>query len=145
MQDSSRSNHSGAPIHKFKNWPKFVLAVCVAYLVLSAAAGIVITEASLKLQKRPLRHQQEFATLVQKNFQAELQNVSITAADGAVLRGWFVHPHEYNGNAVVLLHGITDNREGVAGYGALLLAHGYAVLLPDARHHGESGGELATY
>ncbi|HEV7674819.1 MAG TPA: alpha/beta fold hydrolase, partial [Candidatus Angelobacter sp.] len=34
---------------------------------------------------------------------------------------------------------------GVAGYGRLLLAHGYAVLLPDARRHGESGGELATY
>jgi pimeloyl-ACP methyl ester carboxylesterase len=44
-----------------------------------------------------------------------------------------------------LLHGITDNREGVAGYGHLLLEHGYAVLLPDARNHGESGGELATY
>jgi pimeloyl-ACP methyl ester carboxylesterase len=33
----------------------------------------------------------------------------------------------------------------VAGYGQLLLEHGYAVLLPDARRHGESGGELATY
>jgi len=46
---------------------------------------------------------------------------------------------------VVLLHGITDNREGVAGYAGLFLQHGYAVLLPDARGHGESGGALATY
>ncbi|HEX4604916.1 MAG TPA: CocE/NonD family hydrolase [Candidatus Angelobacter sp.] len=51
------------------------------------------------------------------------------------MKGWFVHPQDYNGNA----------REGVAGYGQLLLSHGYAVLLPDARRHGESGGELATY
>jgi predicted alpha/beta-fold hydrolase len=145
MQGSSRSNHSGAPIRKFRAWHKLVLAACVAYLVLSAMAGIVITEASLKLRRLPLSHQQKISAVVYKDFQTELQNVSITAADGAVLSGWFIHPHTYNGNAVVLLHGITDNREGVAGYGELLLAHGYAVLLPDARRHGESGGELATY
>lgn len=33
----------------------------------------------------------------------------------------------------------------MAGYGKLFLDHGYAVLLPDARRHGDSGGELATY
>jgi uncharacterized protein len=145
MQGSSRSNHSGAPISKFRTWHKLVLVACLTYLGLSGIAGIVIAEASLKLRRLPLRHQQQVAAVVHENFQAELQNVSITAADGALLRGWFIHPHTYNGNAVVLLHGITDNREGVAGYGQLLLAHGYAVLLPDARRHGESGGELATY
>jgi hypothetical protein len=75
---------------------------------------------------------------VRTDFQAELQDVTITAADGVELKGWFVHPHDYNGNAVVLLHGITDNREGVAGYGRLLLEHGYSILLPDARGHGAS-------
>jgi len=38
-----------------------------------------------------------------------------------------------------------DNRSGMAGYAELLLKHGYSVLLPDARAHGASGGELATY
>lgn len=124
---------------------KLLLSACVVYLVLSAAAGIIIADASLKLRRLPLRHQQAFAATVHNNFHAELQDTSITAADGAVLKAWYVHPRDYNGNAVILLHGITDNREGVAGYGQLLLQHGYAVLLPDARRHGESGGELATY
>jgi uncharacterized protein len=31
------------------------------------------------------------------------------------------------------------------GYADLLLRHGYLVLLPDARAHGESGGTLATF
>jgi hypothetical protein len=31
------------------------------------------------------------------------------------------------------------------GNAELLLGHGYAVLLPDARAHGSSGGEMATY
>jgi hypothetical protein len=124
---------------------KIVSAGLIVYLLGSILAGIVIADVSLKLPRRPLRHQQAFAAAVRQDFHAELQDVSINASDGAVLKGWYVHPSVYNGNAVVLLHGITDNREGVAGYGHLLLEHGYAVLLPDARRHGESGGELATY
>jgi dipeptidyl aminopeptidase/acylaminoacyl peptidase len=142
MRPFSRSSF---PTSRFGVVKKILFAGCIAYLALSFAAGAFIADVSLKLPRLPLRHQQAIASAVRADFQAELQNVSISAADGAVLRGWFVHPHDYNGNAVVLLHGITDNREGVAGYGQLLLAHGYAVLLPDARRHGESGGELATY
>jgi uncharacterized protein len=124
---------------------KIILAGFVAYFVLSILAGIVIADISLKLPRLPLRHKQAIAAIVRTDFHAELQDVTITAADGVALKGWFVHPRNYNGNAVILLHGITDNREGVAGYGHLLLEHGYAVLLPDARRHGESGGDLATY
>jgi uncharacterized protein len=126
-------------------WRKIVTAVVVAYLAFSVVAGIVIADFSLKLPRLPLRYQQKIAAIARQEFHTELQDVRITAADGAVLKGWYIHPQEYNGNAVILLHGITDNREGVAGYGHLLLQHGYAVLLPDARRHGESGGELATY
>ena len=124
---------------------KIILAVCLAYLVFSGIAGIVVAEASLKLVRRPLRHRQEIAAFVRGHYRSELEDVSIRAADGVTLRGWYVRPHEFNGNAVILLHGITDNREGVAGYAKLFLDHGYAVLLPDARRHGESGGDLATY
>jgi len=122
-----------------------LLAGCVLYIVLAAIAGITIAEASLNLRRLPLRHQQAVAAAIHDQFQAELEDVQIQAADGIVLKGWYVHPRSFNGNAVVLLHGITDNREGVAGYAGLFLQHGYAVLLPDARGHGESGGALATY
>src|ERR1051326_1020287 len=124
---------------------RLLLVAAALYLVLAAAAGITIAEVSLKLPHRPLQHQQEVAAAARNQFHAELQNVSITAADGIVLRAWYVHPPASNGSAVVLLHGITDNREGVAGYAGLFLQHGYSVLLPDARAHGESGGVLATY
>ena len=130
---------------RFRTAGRFLLAACIVYLVLSMLAGAFIADASLKLRRLPLRHQQAFAAIVRRDFHADLQSVSLSAADGAVLKAWYVHPHDYNGSAVILLHGITDNREGVAGYGQLLLEHGYAVMLPDARRHGESGGELATY
>ncbi len=82
---------------------------------------------------------------VRQRYGTDLQDVVINAADGAELRAWYVQPRDFNGSGVILLHGITDNREGMAGYGRLFLDRGYAVLLPDARAHGESGGELATY
>jgi pimeloyl-ACP methyl ester carboxylesterase len=61
------------------------------------------------------------------------------------MRGWYVTPARENGSTVVLFHGVTDNRLGVAGYGELFLSKGYSLLLPDARGHGESDGEIATY
>jgi dipeptidyl aminopeptidase/acylaminoacyl peptidase len=123
-----------------------LLSIAVAgYLLLAVMAGVVVGEGSLKLLRRPLRHTHEMAALVRDKYRTDLQDISLQAADGATLRAWYVRPQEFNGNAVVLLHGITDNREGVAGYGKIFLDHGYAILLPDARRHGESGGEIATY
>jgi pimeloyl-ACP methyl ester carboxylesterase len=133
------------PKKKLRTFYRRLLTVGLLYLAFSILAGMVIADLSLKFPLRPLHHRQEFAALVQGSFQAELQDISIHASDGVTLKGWYVHPQHFNGNSVILLHGITDNREGVRGYARLFLEHGYAVLLPDARRHGESGGELATY
>src|SRR6266849_10007035 len=122
---------------------KILLATGCLYLLLAVAAGILISEGSLHLRRLPLHHRQEAEATVRQRYQAELQDVNIQAADAAVLKGWYIHPKNFNGSVVIALHGITDNREGVAGYGRLFLDHGYAVLLPDARAHGESGGDIA--
>jgi dipeptidyl aminopeptidase/acylaminoacyl peptidase len=82
--------------------------------------------------------------IAQRN-NAELADVSIVAGDGVTLRGWSLRPSLGNGDAVILLHGHTDNRAGMLGNADLLLRHGYSVLLPDARAHGMSGGEMVTY
>jgi uncharacterized protein len=68
-----------------------------------------------------------------------------TLSDVAELHAWYRVPERENGKTVILLHGIGDNRGGVAGYGGMFLQHGYRVLLPDSRAHGESGGAVATY
>jgi dipeptidyl aminopeptidase/acylaminoacyl peptidase len=131
--------------HTMKYFKKILWVVFACYLALALVGGVFVAEASLHLRRLPLRHQQQFAAYVKDKYQAELQEVSITASDATVLKAWYVHPKKFNGNSVVVLHGITDNREGVAGYGKMFLDRGYAVLLPDARDHGESGGDMATY
>ena len=88
-----------------------------------------------------MTHGREFA----HTLDAELTDATITTPDNVTLRAWTIHPHHPNGDAVLLLHGLGDNRIGMTGYAQLLLAHGFTVLLPDARAHGISGGTLATY
>jgi dipeptidyl aminopeptidase/acylaminoacyl peptidase len=75
---------------------------------------------------------------------ATFENVSITVADGAVLRAWFLKPRSMK-RAVIILHGVGDNRAGAAGFGELFLSHGYGVLLPDSRGQGQSDGAVVTY
>jgi alpha-beta hydrolase superfamily lysophospholipase len=78
-------------------------------------------------------------------FRAHLEDVKIGALDTAPLRAWYIEPEHGNNNAVILLHGLGDNRPGTVGYAQLLLNHGYSALMPDAHAHGNSGGDIATY
>jgi fermentation-respiration switch protein FrsA (DUF1100 family) len=61
------------------------------------------------------------------------------------LKAWFIRPEHPNGKSVIVMHGVTDNRIGASGFAPMFLNRGYAVLVPDSREHGESGGDIATY
>ncbi len=124
---------------------RVALVVLVGYIVLCLVSAVVLSEMTVHLPRKPVRHRAEFANVVREQFHAELADVSVAADDGAVLKAWYVQPEKANGATVILLHGVTDNREGVSGFARMFLNRGYTVLLPDARAHGESGGNLATY
>lgn len=64
--------------------------------------------------------------------------ISLRAADGVSLAGWYAPPA--NGAAIILLHGAGSNREQLRPYAAMLQRHGYGVLALDLRGHGRSGG-----
>ena len=115
------------------------------YLLLSVVAGIVLAEALLHLHRLPVSGGAAFRTRIKAKYGADVQEVAIPAADGALLKAWFVIPRKPNGQSVIVLHGVTGNRVGSAGFAEMFLDHGYAVLLPDSREHGESGGAIATY
>ena len=76
---------------------------------------------------------------------ATWQAVQIVADDGVTLRAWFFTPRASTHATVMVLHGIGDNREGAMSPARLLLHNGFAVLAPDSRGHGVSGGDLVTY
>jgi uncharacterized protein len=123
---------------------RIALKAVAIYADVSLAVGIVMGEQTLHpVQRRPPDRARIAGNYAQ--YGAEVRPVVLHAADGAQLRAWYSVPARDNGKAIILLHGIGDNRGGVAGYGQMFLQQGYRVLLPDSRAHGESGGRLATY
>ena len=118
----------------------------IGWLAICAAVGVFAVEGAVHLSHLALAvPQQKRAAVMVMAHDAVLRDAEITAADGAVLRGWSIRPRNANGIAVILLHGQGDNRAGMIGPAEMLLRQGYSVLLPDARGHGESGGAITTY
>src|ERR1700730_3985269 len=126
---------------------KFVsIGLLAMVFVLSVVAGIFLAEGALHPGRRLLLavDQQRAGQMANSNA-ADLNDISIPADDAVVLRAWNLKPRKGFTRAVILLHGLSDNRAGMMGYGQFFLRHGYDVLMPDARAHGMSAGEIATY
>jgi pimeloyl-ACP methyl ester carboxylesterase len=130
---------------KHRRTIRVIVWAAVVYMALCVVAGIGVAEFSLHLPRHRYEDGAGFRERVWRQFHAKVSDVQTTAADGAVLRGWYVSPPNPNGEAVVLLHGITGNRIDPSGLGDIFLQRGYSVLLPDSREHGQSGGRIATY
>jgi hypothetical protein len=74
---------------------------------------------------------------------AAYREVGFEASDGLDLKGWY-RPSE-NGATVLVVHGGSSDREGSVEHAEMLAAHGYGVLLYDARGRGESDGSENNY
>jgi uncharacterized protein len=135
-------NHATTPSRTLR----WLLFLFLGYAFLSVSTGIFVAESALHSKRRMLPLEAEsFGQAIAKGSKSDLEEVTVSMPDGVVLRGWSIRPRQSNGDAVILLHGMSDNRLGMTGYAQLLLGHGFTVLLPDARAHGASGGTLATY
>lgn len=71
------------------------------------------------------------------------RSVTLETADGVRLAGWYLRGSNRAG--VVMLHGADSTRSSVLDQAAVLVAGGYAVLLLDARGHGDSGGTAMEF
>ena len=60
---------------------------------------------------------------------SDLTDISIPAFDGVVLRAWNLQQRKNFANAVILSHGLSDNRAGLMAYAQFFLRHGYDVLM----------------
>jgi hypothetical protein len=118
----------------------------LAVFILNTAAAIVLCNVALHPAHKLLTPKaQASAASIAQRADATIETVQVTSFDGAPLSAWFFRVKIDNGNTVILLHGSEDNRAGMAGFVPMFLRHRYNVLVPDARAHGQSGGELATF
>jgi dipeptidyl aminopeptidase/acylaminoacyl peptidase len=123
---------------------RVIRRVVLCYALICAIIAIFLGELAFRPQRVPVTERQS-AEATAARFGAALRDVSVTASDGDHLQGWFGRPTNANGDAVILLHGVGDNRQGMMGFAELFLSNGFAVLVPDSRAQGESGGDFPTY
>ena len=118
----------------------------LALVAIGVGAGsIVIAEGALHPANRGIPPS-AFAEAVARASGACWQDARVTARDGTELAGWLFSPATgSNGSAVVLMHGVGDTRLGVLAHAGYLLRSGFAVLTPDSRAHGASGGRFISY
>ena len=70
--------------------------------------------------------------------------VSFLSRSGSTIRAWLLKGTPGAG-AVLLLHGVGDNRSSMVARARFLRRAGYTVLLPDFQAHGESAGARVTF
>jgi pimeloyl-ACP methyl ester carboxylesterase len=134
-----------------KHWTKWTLAVLLLPPLLSIPVSYWMAAGSLRPARRPLTSQSiTQAEVVFRETHATREDLTVTAPDGTVLRGWLVRPNfglvdqKEPFDWVLLFHGIADNRMGVFDHAEFLVRAGYGVVMMDSRGHGESGGEITT-
>jgi dipeptidyl aminopeptidase/acylaminoacyl peptidase len=123
---------------------RVIRIVVICYALFSAILAIFLGELAFRPQRIRIKERQS-AEATATRFGATLRDVAVTGSDGSHLQGWFARPAKANGDAVILLHGVGDNRQGMMGFAELFLSNGFAVLVPDSRAEGESGGDFPTY
>lgn len=129
-----------------KRLTRILIIVVLFPATLSAIGGWFAGPMFLHPMKRPLT--KDLIREADESFnhtRASREDFVVRAPDGAILRGWKVRAENPNGSWVLLFHGVSDNRVGVIGQSEFLLQNGYSVVMMDARCHGESGGDIATY
>lgn len=118
----------------------------VLYFVFSLGAGIFLAEHAIRPEREPINPiNSEPLWNFARRIRATMSDAEIERPGNVTLRGWGIRPANANSGSVLLLHGLSENRTAMSGVAEFLLAAGYSVLMPDARAHGESGGDVATY
>lgn len=124
-----------------------VLGLFAAASLLSAAVGWFMGPSTVHPPRRPLTPELiREADAAFQALEAVREDFEVRAVDGVVLRGWKVRPAAWPSHHwVLLMHGVADNRAGMLGHARFLLRAHYNVVMMDARAHGASDGETATY
>ena len=91
------------------------------------------------MNTHPLRYPLHIPPSVYK---VDYRDVEFTVRNGIVLKVWFIRPMPVQtaAPAIIVCHGVNENKSDFTELAVHLPRRGYAVLLFDFRAHGESGG-----
>lgn len=128
----------------FKLFKWFIILIIAAALVLGFYAGnLAYEELFTAPWDRILgiqNHRSDLARMHGLEERYGWQRVMVPSKDGTELRGTYIETVKGGKKAVILLHGLYQNRSMCVPYISMYQDMGYNVLLVDLRGHGESGG-----
>ncbi|MCC6538270.1 MAG: alpha/beta fold hydrolase [Bryobacterales bacterium] len=126
------------------NTAVFLIVAIVAALLMSGA--VWLAERNIRVRGKRRTPADDATARAATGGAAVVERAEVRAVDGVPLRAWLLHdPRTSNGRAALVLHGFVDTRAAMLPHAAMLLRQGFAVLLPDSRGHGESGGREVTF
>ena len=112
-------------------------AIAVVFLVGYLGISYRFADAATLIKRHPLERTAAYVAPTH-------EDVTFSAADGTVLKGWWFTAPSPRARAVVLVHGRDQDRIDssfpTGRIARTLLAQGYSALLFDLYGHGESGG-----
>ena len=109
--------------------------------ILIAVATVVVLLTNLEVHRRlhpdspPITSLPPGSPFSRADFKSE---------DGLNIVAWYAPPPGDSGDAVLLLHGHSGNRDQLLVHADYLLEAGYGLLSIDFRHHGESDGTFTS-
>src|ERR1051325_4511713 len=89
-----------------------LVSAMTVYVAVSILGAAVLSEVALHPPRRDVELQAYVPSIAQRDFGPSVRDAEVTTTDGARLKGWLVSPARSNGNIVIVLHGVADNREG---------------------------------
>jgi hypothetical protein len=95
------------------------VVLAIMYAAGTIFGGMWLGEVATHPGRRPITSADEAQVrLYASENKIDFRDASITARDGATLRGWFFRPAQANGSTVIMLHGVSDNRPScIFGFG----------------------------
>jgi uncharacterized protein len=126
----NRSKHS---------WKRMVILICLLLIV----AFIVFAEYAMPYM--PIVPVRNTSTVVPSDYGLQYETLDVEADSNLILRGYFIHALTEPKATVILLHGISSNKENWLGYARILADNGFNSVVYDQRAHGKSGGTFCTF
>ena len=115
----------------------------VFLLLFAVCTGILLYGYSLYFLNEMLDHRVERFEALPEDYGLISKMISLTSSDGIALNAWYIPSQDEDIKGIVLLlHGMDGmDASSLLGQASVLNKEGYAVLVPDMRAHGRSGGD----
>lgn len=127
-------------VQRIASW----LRIRAPRLAAHGAAGTLVAATSLVSLSSCILTMPATATIGRAPADLGASSVTFRSRSGSTIHGWLARGRA-GGGAVLLLHGVGDNRLAMLDRARFLRDSGFTVLLTDFQAHGESRGRFITF